>query len=160
MFALPSWPAGNRRATSVAALEAAVNAALGVGGGADAVLVMQSGADATAEINARREARGRQLAGAAGPDWRPGAARCAGAAVGSPMTCRIRMKGTLQARIMLALVIDCQTRELLGWHLSRSGKATTAASALEHALINRFGTLGKATREFLLRSDNGIRHRA
>lgn len=28
----------------------------------------------------------------------------------------------------LALVIDCHTRELLGWHLSRSGKATTAAS--------------------------------
>jgi putative transposase len=58
------------------------------------------------------------------------------------------------------LVIDCHTRELLGWHLSRSGKATTAASALEHALISRFGTLGKVTREFLLRSDNGVRHRA
>lgn len=56
----------------------------------------------------------------------------------------------------LALVIDCHTRELLGWHLSRSGKATTAASALEHALISRFGTLGKVTREFLLRSDNGL----
>jgi putative transposase len=27
----------------------------------------------------------------------------------------------------LALVIDCHTRELLGWHLSKSGKATTAA---------------------------------
>jgi putative transposase len=47
----------------------------------------------------------------------------------------------------LALVLDCHTRELLGWHLSRSGKATTAASALEHALINRFGTLGKVTCE-------------
>ncbi|PTR08302.1 DDE-type integrase/transposase/recombinase [Cereibacter azotoformans] len=58
----------------------------------------------------------------------------------------------------LALVIDCHTRELLGWHLSRSGKASTAASALEHALINRFGTLGRVTREFLLRSDNGVRH--
>jgi putative transposase len=56
----------------------------------------------------------------------------------------------------LALVIDCHTRELLGWHLSRSGKSTTAGSALEHALINRFGTLGKVTREFLLRSDNGL----
>ena len=54
----------------------------------------------------------------------------------------------------LALVIDCHTRELLGWHLSRSGKATTAASALEHALITRFGTLGRVTQEFLLRSDN------
>lgn len=56
----------------------------------------------------------------------------------------------------LALVIDCHTRELLGWHLSGSGKATTAACALEHALINRFGTLGKVTRAFLLRSDNGL----
>ncbi|RWR47736.1 transposase [Sinirhodobacter huangdaonensis] len=56
----------------------------------------------------------------------------------------------------LALVIDCHTRELLGWHLSRSGKATTASAALEHALIARFGTLGKVDREFLLRSDNGL----
>lgn len=42
----------------------------------------------------------------------------------------------------LALVIDCHTRELLGWHLSRSGKACTAGSALEHALIAWFGTQG------------------
>ncbi|MCB6180225.1 DDE-type integrase/transposase/recombinase [Rhodobacter sp. Har01] len=56
----------------------------------------------------------------------------------------------------LALVIDCHTRELPGWHLSRSGKASTAASALEHALISRFGTLGKVTRAFQLRSDNGL----
>jgi putative transposase len=54
----------------------------------------------------------------------------------------------------LALVIDCHTRELLGWH--RSGKATTASAAREHALIARFGTLGKVEREFLLRSDNGL----
>ena len=58
--------------------------------------------------------------------------------------------------ITLALVIDCRTRELLGWHLSRSGKPITAASALEHALINRFGTLGKVPQEFLLKSDNGL----
>ncbi len=56
----------------------------------------------------------------------------------------------------LALVIDCHTRELLGWHLSRSGKATTASAALEHALIARFGTLGRVEKEFLLRSDNGL----
>lgn len=31
----------------------------------------------------------------------------------------------------LVLVIDCHTRELLGWHLSRSGKARTVGSALE-----------------------------
>ncbi|WIV50282.1 DDE-type integrase/transposase/recombinase [Marivivens sp. LCG002] len=56
----------------------------------------------------------------------------------------------------LALVIDCHTRELLGWHLSRTGKATTASAALEHALIARFGTLSKVDQEFLLRSDNGL----
>jgi len=36
---------------------------------------------------------------------------------------------------VLALVIDCYTWELLGWHLSRSGKLKTAESALERALI-------------------------
>jgi putative transposase len=53
----------------------------------------------------------------------------------------------------LALVIDCHTRELLGWQLSRSGRATTAMSALEQALIARFGTLERVTTPFLLRSD-------
>ncbi|WP_285803643.1 hypothetical protein [Ponticoccus alexandrii] len=38
--------------------------------------------------------------------------------------------------------------ELLGWHLSRSGKVTTATAALEHALIARFGTLGRVEEEF------------
>lgn len=56
----------------------------------------------------------------------------------------------------LALVVDCYTCELLGCHLSRTGKATTAASALEHLLTNRFGTLGRVNREFMLRSDNGL----
>lgn len=56
----------------------------------------------------------------------------------------------------LALVIDCHTRELLGWHLSRSGKATTAASALEHALISRFGTLGKVPRPSEVRQRPGF----
>ena len=56
----------------------------------------------------------------------------------------------------IALVMDCHTRELLGWHLSRSGKASTATSALEHALIARFGTLGRVETPFLLRSDNGL----
>lgn len=56
----------------------------------------------------------------------------------------------------LALVIDCHTRELLGWHLSRTGKASTAISALEQALIARFGTLGRVREPFLLRSDNGL----
>ncbi|MGV0964292.1 MAG: IS3 family transposase [Polynucleobacter sp.] len=56
----------------------------------------------------------------------------------------------------LALVIDCHTRELLGWHLSRSGRSKTAESALEQALIARYGCLGKVDKPFLLRSDNGL----
>ncbi len=58
--------------------------------------------------------------------------------------------------VSLALVMDCHSRELLGWHLSRSGKSKTAESALEQALIHRFGTLGRVPRAFLLRSDNGL----
>jgi putative transposase len=56
----------------------------------------------------------------------------------------------------LALVMDCHSRELLGWHLSRSGKSKTAEAALEQALIARYGTLGRVTAPFLLRSDNGL----
>lgn len=56
----------------------------------------------------------------------------------------------------LALVIDCYSRELLGWHLSKSGKSKTAESALEQALISRYGCLGKVAKPFLLRSDNGL----
>ena len=40
--------------------------------------------------------------------------------------------------------------------LARSGKASTATSALEHALIAQFGTLGRVETPFLLRSDNGL----
>ena len=56
----------------------------------------------------------------------------------------------------LALVIDCHTREFLGWHLSRSGKSKTGVSALDQALIARYGCLGKVSTPFLLRSDNGL----
>nr|WP_255301729.1 DDE-type integrase/transposase/recombinase [Pelagimonas phthalicica] len=56
----------------------------------------------------------------------------------------------------VALVVDCHRLELLGWHLSRSGKAITAAFAFEHALIARFSTLGKVEMPFLLRSDKGL----
>ncbi len=56
----------------------------------------------------------------------------------------------------MALVIDCHSRELLGWHLSRSGRSKTAESAMEQALIARFGTLGRVPAPFLLRSDNGL----
>lgn len=67
-----------------------------------------------------------------------------------------RVWGGRDGWLTLALVIDCYTRQLLGWHLSRSGKASTAAAALEQALITRFGALGRVPRSFLLRSDNGL----
>lgn len=50
--------------------------------------------------------------------------------------------------------MDCQTRELPGWPLSRSGRARTASSALVQALIARFGCLGRMPTPILLRSDN------
>ena len=56
----------------------------------------------------------------------------------------------------LALVINCYSRELLGWHLSHSGRSKTAEAALEQALIARDGCLGKVKHPFLLRSDNGL----
>lgn len=56
----------------------------------------------------------------------------------------------------MALIIDCHSRELLGWHLSRSSRSKTAKSALEPALIARFGALGRVPHPFLLRSDNGL----
>lgn len=67
-----------------------------------------------------------------------------------------RVWGGRDGWLTLALVIDCCSRQLLGWHLSRSGKAVTAAAALEQALIARFGTLGRVREPFLLRSDNGL----
>ena len=56
----------------------------------------------------------------------------------------------------LALVIDCGSRELLGWRLSSRGHAKTAEAALEEALIHRFGHLGRTTKPIILRSDNGL----
>jgi putative transposase len=56
----------------------------------------------------------------------------------------------------LALVFDFHMRELLGWHLSRSGKSKTAESALEQALIARYGCLGKVFTPVLLHSDNRL----
>lgn len=67
-----------------------------------------------------------------------------------------RVWGGRDGWLTLALVIDCYTRQLLGWHLSRSGRACTAAAALEQALITRFGVLGRVPQPFLLRSDNGL----
>ena len=67
-----------------------------------------------------------------------------------------RVWGGKDGWLSLALVIDCHTRQLLGWHLSRTGKASTASAALEQALITRSGTLGRVREPFLLRSDNGL----
>lgn len=67
-----------------------------------------------------------------------------------------RVWGGRDGWLTLALVMDCHTRQLLGWQLSRTGKATTAAAALEQALISRFGALGRVPEAFLLRSDNGL----
>lgn len=57
---------------------------------------------------------------------------------------------------MLTLVIDCCSRELLGWRLSWSGKSKTAESALEQALIARLGTLGACLRRFRFAPTNGL----
>lgn len=51
----------------------------------------------------------------------------------------------------LALVIDCHMHELLGWHLSRSGRLKIAEAVLEHTLIARFGALGRLPQPFLRR---------
>jgi len=61
-------------------------------------------------------------------------------------------------RCHLALVIDCCTRELLGWWLSSRGSASTAEAALEEALIQHFGILGRVcgSAPLVLRSDNGL----
>ena len=67
-----------------------------------------------------------------------------------------RVWGGKDGWLSLALVIDCHTRQLLGWHLSRTGRASTASAALEQALITRYGTLGRVRKPFLLRSDNGL----
>lgn len=45
--------------------------------------------------------------------------------------------------LSLALVIDCHARQLLGWQLSRTGKAGTASAAVEQVLISGFDTLGR-----------------
>ena len=67
-----------------------------------------------------------------------------------------RVWGGRDGWLSLALVMDCHTPELLGWKLSRTGKATTAGAPLEQALIARFGALGRVSTPFLLRSDNGL----
>lgn len=66
------------------------------------------------------------------------------------------MRKTLQSLLGFNKNTVQRVFQLMGWHLSRSGKACTAGSALEHALIARFGMLGRVPGPFLLRSDNGL----
>lgn len=66
------------------------------------------------------------------------------------------MWGGKDCWLSLALVIDYSTRQLLGRHLSRTGKASTASAALEQAMLTRFGALGRLPEAFLLRSDDGL----
>lgn len=56
----------------------------------------------------------------------------------------------------LTIVMDCYTREALGWRLTTTGNAKAAEATLEEALISRYGVLGKATAGLVLRSDNGL----
>ena len=53
-------------------------------------------------------------------------------------------------------VVDCCTRELLGWELDHTGRAKTAQRALEGALLKRFGTTRGAPKGLMLRHDNGL----
>lgn len=53
-------------------------------------------------------------------------------------------------------VIDCCTREVLGWELDRTARAKTAERALESALIHRFGWVRGAPPGLRLRHDNGL----
>ncbi|MEI2260006.1 hypothetical protein OHC51_03300 [Stenotrophomonas indicatrix] len=62
-----------------------------------------------------------------------------------------RVWGGRDGWLSLALVIDCSTRQLLGWHPPGTGKASTASAALEQPLLTRFGTLGSVPEAFLLR---------
>lgn len=64
--------------------------------------------------------------------------------------------GPIHRWCALTIVMDCHTREALGWRLSPSGNAKSAEAALEEALISRYGTLGKARDPITLRSDNGL----
>lgn len=53
----------------------------------------------------------------------------------------------------LPAVLDCCDRELVGWRLSKSGRANVAAAALEDGLRQR--NIAKA-QQLVLRSDNGL----
>lgn len=53
-------------------------------------------------------------------------------------------------------VIDCCTRQVLGWELAATAKARTAERALENALLARFGHCRSAPQGLVVRHDNGL----
>jgi putative transposase len=53
-------------------------------------------------------------------------------------------------------VVDCCSREVLGWELAHTARAKTAERALEEALLHRFGTTCGAPSGLTLRHDNGL----
>mgnify|MGYP003816736251 CR=1 FL=1 len=53
-------------------------------------------------------------------------------------------------------VLDCCTREVLGWELAHTGRAKTAERTLEAALIERFGHVRLAPAGLMLCHDNGL----
>jgi len=53
-------------------------------------------------------------------------------------------------------VVDCCSREVLGWELAHTARAKTAERALEEALLHRFGTTRGAPSGLTLRHDNGL----
>lgn len=53
-------------------------------------------------------------------------------------------------------VLDCCTRQALGWELALTAKAKTAERALEMALLERFGTTRGAPAGLTVRHDNGL----
>jgi putative transposase len=53
-------------------------------------------------------------------------------------------------------VIDCCTRQVVGWELAATAKAKTAERALENALLVRFGHCRAAPRTLVIRHDNGL----
>ncbi|WP_108447778.1 DDE-type integrase/transposase/recombinase [Halomonas sp. BN3-1] len=59
-------------------------------------------------------------------------------------------------RASLAILIDCGTREILGWRLTGNGSNKTVEAALEEALIYLLGALGRVQPSWAFRSDNGL----
>lgn len=53
-------------------------------------------------------------------------------------------------------VLDCCTRQVLGWELAPTARAKTAERALESALLKRFGCTRGAPQGMSIRHDNGL----